>query len=361
MAKDYPDIKMMGYDHNRDDIYNYASGLYQNETTKDYLSGIAFHWYEGNELYNVNKTYWLDTSKFVLATEGCNCPGVNYGDWERAENYGRDIIADLNFYSIGWVDWNLILNTFGGPNHAQNYCDAMIIADIENQSIYMQPSFFYMGQISKFIPPGSTRISSSSQVYYDTPQGSQPYVENGFNVIVSSCNGAPNQLWNSNWNNDNALLMNSNMCLDVENQSTDDGANVQVYQCGNQQSNQQWLFNSNNGEITSNLDGKCLDILDHSMESGANVQMWDCTGDSNQQWKINSDGTVVSVSSGLCLTSGWSAFQHVAFVTPEGKTVLVVMNSSDMKLSFAIEDSQLPGQGVETHILPHSIQTYYWN
>mgnify|MGYP005993014107 CR=1 FL=1 len=352
---------MMGYDHNRDDIYNYASTLYANETTKKYLDGIAFHWYLSNQLYNVNKTHWLDTNKFVLATEGCNCPGVELGNWERAENYGRDIIADLNFYSVGWMDWNLVLNTIGGPNHVQNYCDAMIIADVLKQQIYIQPSFYYMGQISKFVPPGSVRIASSGHITFNTPAGQAPYVQNSFNVIASACNGAPNQLWNSSWGRGVTVgLTNSEMCLDVENWDADNGANVQVYQCGDSQSNQHWTLNSSTGEITSSPDGKCLDVQDFSTESGANIQMWDCTGGSNQKWEVLGDGTVKSVSSGLCLTSGWSAFQHVAFLTPEGKTVLIVMNSSDNDLSFSIEDKQIPGQLVSTHIKAHAIQTYSW-
>jgi alpha-galactosidase len=31
------------------------------------------------------------------------------------------------------------------------------------------------------------------------------------------------------------------------------------------------------------------------------VQLWDCNGGSNQQWTVNTDGTVGGVASGLCL------------------------------------------------------------
>lgn len=360
LKKEYPDIKIMGYDHNRDDIYNYASILYSNETTKDYLDGIAFHWYVGNELYNVNKTHWLDTERFVLATEGCNCPGVELGDWERAENYGRDIIADLNFYSVGWIDWNLVLNTIGGPNHLQNYCDAMIIADIEAQSIYFQPSFYYMGQISKYVPRNSIRIGTSAFVNFLTPSGQQPNVENGYNVIISECNGAPNQLWNLNSNSE-IILENSSMCLDIENWDLNNGANVQTYDCGDNQANQNWSWDSTTKQISSSLNNKCLDVLDWSTQSGANIQMWDCHDGYNQQWNLESDGTIRNLgNSNLCLTSGWSAFQHVAFKNPEGNTVLIVMNSSDNELSFSVENSEYKGLYLNNHIPGHSIQTYIY-
>ncbi|MFM9607076.1 RICIN domain-containing protein, partial [Streptomyces turgidiscabies] len=36
------------------------------------------------------------------------------------------------------------------------------------------------------------------------------------------------------------------------------------------------------------------------------VQIWTCNGSDNQQWRVNPDGTIVGVRSGLCLeVSGW--------------------------------------------------------
>jgi endo-1,4-beta-xylanase len=31
------------------------------------------------------------------------------------------------------------------------------------------------------------------------------------------------------------------------------------------------------------------------------VVIWDCDGDSNQQWNINSNGTITNAQSGLCM------------------------------------------------------------
>ena len=30
----------------------------------------------------------------------------------------------------GWIDWNLLLNEDGGPNHVGNVCDAPVIASL---------------------------------------------------------------------------------------------------------------------------------------------------------------------------------------------------------------------------------------
>lgn len=81
----------------------------------------------------------------MLASEACNCPGVQLNDWNRGENYGYDILGDLNNFAVGWVDWNQVLNMEGGPNHLKGYCDANIACDPDNQVMYYQSnnSFFF--------------------------------------------------------------------------------------------------------------------------------------------------------------------------------------------------------------------------
>ncbi|MGZ8243949.1 glycoside hydrolase family 30 beta sandwich domain-containing protein, partial [Methylomagnum sp.] len=63
-----------------------------------------------------------------------------------------------NRWTVAWVDWNLILDELGGPNHVGNYCSAPIIADTQTGDIRYQSSYFYIGQFSRFIRPGARRI-----------------------------------------------------------------------------------------------------------------------------------------------------------------------------------------------------------
>ena len=39
-----------------------------------------------------------------------------------------DIIGGLNSWLAGWIDWNIVLDTQGGPSHAKNWCVAPVIA-----------------------------------------------------------------------------------------------------------------------------------------------------------------------------------------------------------------------------------------
>ena len=76
-------------------------------------------------------------------TEGCSCPGVSISEnekWQRAERLAHDIIYDLRAYAQGWINWNLLLDYQGGPNHLNNYCDAPITTSPDYSAISIQPT-----------------------------------------------------------------------------------------------------------------------------------------------------------------------------------------------------------------------------
>jgi hypothetical protein len=69
-------------------------------------------------------------------------------------------------------------------------------------------------------------------------------------------------------------------CLDDRNNSSRNGAVVQIWRC-NGRSNQQWQVMSD-GTIRHN--GLCLDAAGYGTANGTKVQLWSCTGNGNQQW-----------------------------------------------------------------------------
>lgn len=64
---------------------------------------------------------------------------------------------------MGWVDWNLALDTKGGPNWVQNYVDALIIVDATKDVFYKQPTYYVMTHFSKFIPRNSIKIEAKTK------------------------------------------------------------------------------------------------------------------------------------------------------------------------------------------------------
>ncbi|WP_345960991.1 non-reducing end alpha-L-arabinofuranosidase family hydrolase, partial [Glycomyces tenuis] len=93
----------------------------------------------------------------------------------------------------------------------------------------------------------------------------------------------------------------SGRCLDVPNQSTQNGTQVQIYDCWSG-SNQQWTY-TDAGELTvySGSSRKCLDAEGAGTANGTLAIIWDCHGGSNQRWNLNANGSITNVQSGLCL------------------------------------------------------------
>ena len=156
------DIKIIVWDHNKDIIFERAKPILSDPETAKYVWGVGFHWYSGDEFENLAKVHDTFPNTNLIFTEGCQEGGVILGSWNLGEKYAHDIIGDLNNWTVGWVDWNMVLDERGGPNHVDNLCDAPVIADTTRNHIYYQSSFYYMGHFSKYIRPGAVRIASTA-------------------------------------------------------------------------------------------------------------------------------------------------------------------------------------------------------
>ena len=163
------DKKIIVWDHNRDLVYQRASTLFNDPEAAKYAWGLGFHWYEdwsgGDQVYdNIKRVQESFPAKNILFTEGCNGPFnmKQINDWNWGERYGRSMINDFNNGTVGWTDWNVLLDENGGPNHVQNYCFAPVHADTKTGKIFYMNAYYYIGHFSKFIRPGAKRIISSS-------------------------------------------------------------------------------------------------------------------------------------------------------------------------------------------------------
>jgi hypothetical protein len=85
-------------------------------------------------------------------------------------------------------------------------------------------------------------------------------------------------------------------CVDDNAGSSTDGTIVQIWAC-NGGSNQNWTVETNG---TIEINGKCLDIANNSTADGALIDLWDCNGGGNQQWEAEGS-TIVNPQSGKCL------------------------------------------------------------
>lgn len=108
----------------------------------------------------VNETF---PDKNLIFTEGCadSYDAAKVNDWTLGERYGRSMIHDFNNGTVGWTDWNVLLDEKGGPNHVQNFCFAPIHANTQTGELMYTNSYHYIGHFSKFIKPGAKRIAAS--------------------------------------------------------------------------------------------------------------------------------------------------------------------------------------------------------
>ncbi|MEP6902277.1 MAG: glycoside hydrolase family 30 beta sandwich domain-containing protein [Actinomycetota bacterium] len=162
------DKKIIAWDHNRDLIYQRASTILNDAEAAKYVWGIGYHWYEpwsgGEQMFdNVKLVSEAFPDKNLIFTEGCkeafDIQKVN--DWKLGELYGRSMINDFNNGTVGWTDWNILLDETGGPNHVGNFCFAPVHGDTKTGQIIYTNSYYYIGHFSKFIRPGAKRIVSS--------------------------------------------------------------------------------------------------------------------------------------------------------------------------------------------------------
>ncbi|XP_054158410.1 putative glucosylceramidase 4 [Oppia nitens] len=153
-------LKVMTWDFNLDGIEDYTRTVYADPSAAKYIAGTAFHWYNTRSHDQLDQPFREHSDKFLLATEACVMNGAKLGLWKQAELYAQDILGVLLHHSIGWVDWNMALDTRGGPSWVNNSVDAPILVDAAKHEYYRQPHFYALAQFSKFIKPGSVRVDT---------------------------------------------------------------------------------------------------------------------------------------------------------------------------------------------------------
>ena len=150
----YLDKKLVIWDHNRDIMVERSRTVLSDPDAAQYVWGTGFHWYNGDHFDEVQKVHDEFPDKELIFTEGCQEGGPHIGSWDLGERYATSIINDLNRYTVGWIDWNLLLDERGGPNHVGNYCSAPIIVNTKTQELLYQSSYFYLGHFSRFFSRG---------------------------------------------------------------------------------------------------------------------------------------------------------------------------------------------------------------
>lgn len=154
------DVDIFVWDHNKEEAFQRFRDTVENETTRKYVKGAAVHWYTGDHFESIELIKKQYPDKEVFFTEGC----VEYsrfadsGEVYKAEMYAHDMLGNLNAGITAFLDWNLLLDEKGGPNHVGNFCAAPIMCNVAENSYEKRLTYYYIGHFSRYIKPGAVRM-----------------------------------------------------------------------------------------------------------------------------------------------------------------------------------------------------------
>lgn len=201
----FGDKKLLIFDQNRDGLEHWTDVILSNPDAAQYVYGSAVHWYEstfkvyedvldrvhekfpdyaiihtegtiddlgkpagggigdpdlftetgwfGNDAFwwNENATDWAYTAEWAPNVE-------DHPIYTPVHRYARNIIVSLDHWMEGWIDWNIVLDAHGGPNHVGNFCGAPIMIDTDTGEVYFTPLFHVLAQLSRTIRPGDVAL-----------------------------------------------------------------------------------------------------------------------------------------------------------------------------------------------------------
>ena len=206
-AGGHEDVRLLIYDQNRNDLEHWTDVILADPETAPYVYGTAVHWYAST--YKVyedalervrakfpqfaiinteatidslgvpapggitdpegyaesgwfdNDAFWWNRTATDWAYSATWAPKVeDHPAYTPVHRYARNIIVSLDHGMAGWIDWNIVLDRNGGPNHVGNFCGAPIMIDTDSGQVYYTPVFYVLAQLSRTIRPGDTAVQT---------------------------------------------------------------------------------------------------------------------------------------------------------------------------------------------------------
>lgn len=164
--------KIVLYDHNCDKP-DYPISIMNDPEAKKYVDGSAFHLY-GGDISALSTVHEAHPDKNLYFTEQWTGKNESFESnfmWHTQQV----LIGSLRNWSKVVLEWNLANDPSFGP-HTDGGCTECKGALTIGSTIVRNPSYYILGQVSKWVPPGSKRIQSDilpglQSVAFLTPQG----------------------------------------------------------------------------------------------------------------------------------------------------------------------------------------------
>ncbi len=151
--------KILLWDHNKDNLYQIFKYLYEDNPK---IGGLAFHYYTGKNFDEIKKIRKENLETLLINSEMC-CGYYPYDEqyWLKdAEYYLNDIIGDMNSGVNAYLDWNILLDEYGGPTPYKNYVKSVLV--LKGNNFFKTPIYYYLYHISHFLKGDDTIIENVS-------------------------------------------------------------------------------------------------------------------------------------------------------------------------------------------------------
>jgi glucosylceramidase len=147
--------KIIVYDHNCDHP-EYAIDLLNDPETKQYVTGSAFHLYNG-DISALSKVKAAHPDKDLYFTEQwTGYKGDFTGDF--MWHVKNVILGAVNNHAKTAIEWNLANDPSYGPHTPGGCTECLGALTISGQDIIRNQSYYIVMQAAKFVPAGSIRL-----------------------------------------------------------------------------------------------------------------------------------------------------------------------------------------------------------
>ena len=157
------EVSILVWDHNKERAFDRVCETVCDAEMERMTDGVAVHWYSGDHFEALQMIRDRFPEKRIVFSEAC----VEYSLYkednqlQNARMYAHELIGSLNHGLNVFLDWNLLLDEQGGPNHVGNFCDAPVMFNTRTGEMARNLSFDYIGHFSRYIRPGARRIGLS--------------------------------------------------------------------------------------------------------------------------------------------------------------------------------------------------------
>lgn len=280
---------VLGFDHNWDNP-SFPQALLAGSTASDY-AGIAWHCYDNGsdptvmtQLHNAFPTfdhYETECSSDTVPTDIIPLSTAEVALLS-AQNWAR-----------GVVYWNVALDSSNGP-HLGGCTSCVPIVEISGSTYTPKNNYYQLGQISQFVPVGSTHIASTVNGHGIVTAAFK--LSGGQEVLVATNRNAAATTFEVTWNGQGSFSYTLPSRATVTFKGTVAAAPVlsNVPTAGH-------VY-----KVTSKISGKPIDVSGGSTADRAPIVQWTDSGDLDEQWRLVDAGSgylnFINVKSGKALS-----------------------------------------------------------